>query len=328
MKKNWILLLFLLMLMVSTTFAINDTTALAAAQDSSGIGIDWFEVLILIGYLGGVFVLLPIILYTNFNEHIFSPENHPDKINVDNELTIEQRNAKSEEILERIEEKLTPIKGDNDENLITITKGSQSKFVKKGLDYIKKHLNPDDERILARIKEFEQVYYDRSKRVFTGSYWIIGCSIGVALLYVFTAGGIGTFIVFHLLGLLFYILSSRTTRYGVEKRMKWIGGKNSGMVSGIFAALFVGLGTTYYKKYSDGSRSFDGESTMAGMAITFLFIFILAMILGFLAVVLGVINFVMNYSTSFLLPFKKEEQWYKDNLEFVVDQQQVAQKAS
>ncbi|MFW5757666.1 MAG: hypothetical protein ACOCYO_03195 [Bacteroidota bacterium] len=325
MKKSKILLMIIFVLMVISTFATNDTTSTEAVQKTSGSGgVDWFEILLLIGYLGGVFVLLPIVVYTNFNEHIFSPGDHPDKINIDNELTLDERNARSVEILERIEEKLTPVKGENDEDLITITKGGQAKFVKRGLDYIKKHLDPDDEQILARVQEFEQVYHDRVSRVFTGSYWIIACSIGVGLLTLFTAG-INTFLIIHILGLVFYILSSRTTLYGVEKRMKWIGGINSGMVAGIFAALFAGMGTSYYKKYSDGSREFDGESTLSNMGIILLFIVIIALILGFFAVLLGVLNFIMNYSTSFLLPFKKEEQWYKDNFELAMDQQEVVQ---
>lgn len=323
MKKKQILLMIFLMLLMMTTFATNDTTATAAAQKASGSGgVDWFELILLIGYIGGVFVLLPIVVYTNFNEHIFSPGDEPDKINIDPGLTLEERNSRSVEILERIEEKLTPVKGENDEDLITITKGSQAKFMKKGLDYIRKRLNPNEEQVLARVEEFEQVYHDRAARAFTGSYWIIACSTGVGLLTLFTAG-INTFLIIHLLGLLFYILSSRTTVYGTEKRLRWIGGINSGLVAGVFASLFAGMGTTFYKRYSDGSREFDGESTMANMGIVIMFIFIIAVILGFFAVVLGVVNFILNYSTSFLLPFKKEEQWYKDNFDLTMNQQEV-----
>ncbi len=298
---------------------VNISEVAAANGSSGGGGTDWFSIILVVGYLGGVFVLLPIVIYTNLTESVFSPtEDNQDKIVIDPELTEEKRNSRAAEILERIAEKLTPVKGENDEDLITITKGSQAKFTKRGLDYIKKHLDPTDEDVLNRMNELEDVYNERTKRVFSGSKWIIACSVAVALLFVYTAG-FSSFLVIHLLGLLFYILSSRTTIYGLEKRMEWFGGANSGIVASVFAGLFSGMATNYYVKYSDGTTELDGESTMSNMAITTMFIIFVALILGFMAVVLGVINFLLNYSTSFLLPFKKDQQWYEENFSLETD---------
>lgn len=313
MKKNQCVSFWIFLATLLIASLINIPEVAAANTSSGGGGTDWFSIILAVGYLGGVFILLPIVIYTNLNESVFTPtEDNQHKIVVNPELSEVERNSRAAEILEAIGNKLTPVKGENDEDLITITKGSQAKFTKRGLDYIKKHLDPTGEDVLKRMNELEDVYNDRTKRVFSGSKWIIACSIGLALLFIFTAG-FGFFLVIHILGLLFYILSSRTNIYSLEKRMKWFGGANSGIVARVFAGLFAGMATSYYIKYSDGTKVFDGESTMSNLAITTMFIFIVALILGFMAVILGVINFLLNYSTSFLLPFKQDQKWYEEN---------------
>ena len=128
----------------------------------------------------------------------------------------------------------------------------------------------------------------------------------------FTSAGFSTFIVIHFLGLLFYVLSSRTTMYGIEKRMKTFKFV-PGIVGGIMGGLFLGGGTKYYMKSGNGPWKRDWE-TEGQMAMVGLFLMaIAALILGFLAAVLGVVNFVFNYSTSFLLPIKSDEKWYDEN---------------
>ncbi len=91
-----------------------------------------------------------------------------------------------------------------------------SNIYETGLDYINKYLLPTNTDIIERIKVFSDVYADRTRRAFTGSKWIIGCSAAVGVLFVWS-GGITTFIFIHFLGLLFYILSSRTSFYTIEK---------------------------------------------------------------------------------------------------------------
>ncbi|MBT7091721.1 MAG: hypothetical protein HN936_00650, partial [Bacteroidetes bacterium] len=159
------------------------------------------------------------------------------------------------------------------------------------------------------IEELTLVYNERAKRAFTGSKWIIICSAGIGVLFAVT-GGITTFLFLHLLGLLFYILSSRTPIYVLEKRMDLFGSWGGGMVSAIFEGLFVGAATKHYNVYSDGRRERDHSSEFLGGMAYFLIGFVIAMFLGVLAAVLGVVNFFLNYSTSYHMPFKSLDSWY------------------
>ncbi|NOQ27841.1 MAG: hypothetical protein GQ564_20965 [Bacteroidales bacterium] len=289
------------------SFAIFAQTNQTEPTTSTGGGIDWFELIAIIGYLGGVFILLPIVIYTNLKEKLFiQSDDTPSEIL--NNLSQTERNNRSSIILEEIGKKLSPYKDENGIDLITITNGSQARFMKHGLDYINKNLCPDDPEILERVSEFTIVYNDRTRRAFTGSNWIIFCGIGIGALMLFT-GGISTFIFIHALGLLFYILSSRTTFYGIEKRMNYFSG--SGMISSVMTGLFLGNGVKHYVKEGGGSWKRDWETEGQMAIIGLLFMFVIAMFLGFLAAFLGVINFIFNYSRSFTLPFKSNNDWYE-----------------
>ncbi len=306
MKKTIYLFAFLLMT-ASGVLAAEETGATA-----SGGGIDWVQVIFAGSYLVAVFLLLPIVIYTNMKEDIFVPgDDNDDEIKPIEGLSEQERNSRTMEILARIEDQLTPYKDENGEELITITKASQARFMKKGLDYINKRLLPADQAINDRIKELVDVYEDRTARVFTGSNWVLGCAIGVGILVLLTAG-FTSFIIIHVLGILFYYLSSRTTMYGLEKRMQYFG-KGSGAIGRIMAALFIGNGVKYYVRHGGGpwERDWETEGQMALLSMVILFF--AALILGFFAALLGVINFLMNYSRSFLLPFGSTDDWYARN---------------
>lgn len=137
-------------------------------------------------------------------------------------------------ILDGIAEKLTPFQSEEGEEMLTITKGSQSRFVKQGLDYINTRLVPTDSVTIERVNEFSGVYKDRSKRVFTGSKWIIICSAGMGVLFAVT-GGITVFLFIHFLGLLFYILSSRTTMYTLKASSP----KRTGFLTSSMAGIYI-----------------------------------------------------------------------------------------
>jgi len=309
MRKNSLLVVFILLLFSCLTIYAQ----VEPAETSSGGGIDWFEVIIITGYLLGVFILLPVVVYTNLKEKLFSPTTeNSEEVQIIENLSEEERNNRAVSILEKIEEKLTPFTADNGENMITITSGKQARFVKEGLDYINKHLVPTDADVTARVEEFSAVYADRTQRAFTGSNWVIGCSLGVGIL-MFMMAGISTFIFIHFLGLVFYFLSSRTTMYTLEKRMK-IFGRSGGMISSILSGLFIGNGVKYYVKNSSGyvSRDWETEGQMAIIGLVILLI--AAMILGFFAAFLGVINAILNYSTSYLLPIKPKGDWFETNI--------------
>jgi len=307
MRKNsfFVVVLFLL----GSCLTIYAQAAEPVEPSSSG-GIDWSQVIFVTGYLLGVFILLPIVIFTNLKEKLFS--SNSDEIQIIDNLSQEERNKRAISILEKIESKMTSFIADNGENMVTITTGKQAKFIKQGLDYINKNLAPSDPEIIARVNEFSVVYADRTQRAFTGSYWVIASSIGVAVL-LYSTGGISTFLFIHLFGVIFYFLSSRSTMYTIEKRMKIFGGLG-GFIGGIMSGLLIGNGTKYYLKYSDGSKKRDWETEGNMAIISLALLVIIAMILGFFAAVLGVVNSLLNYSTSYLLPFKSKEDWFEKNI--------------
>lgn len=306
MRKNSIQIVVLLLISFLSVYAQTETV------EPTSKGIDWFQLIIVTGYLLGVFILLPIVIFTNLKEKLFSKTSeNQDEIQIIQNLSQEERNNRAILILEKIEETLTPFKSENGEDLVTITSGKQAKFVKQGLDYINKQLLPSDSNIMARADEFAVVYADRTKRVFTGSNWVIACAAGVGVLFFMTAG-ISTFIFIHFLGLLFYILSSRTTMYTMEKRMKYFG-RAGGMLGSIMTGLFLGNGVKYYVTTSSGftKRDWETEGQMAMIGLVLLVM--AALILGFFAAFLGVINSIFNYSTSYIIPFIKEDDWFNKN---------------
>jgi len=307
MKTNTVYRLFFWLIFTIPILAADTKTT-----PSSGGDIDWVQTIFAGSYLVGVFILLPLVVYTNIKEGLSHDEDGVESSSVPiSDISEEERNSRAIEILGRMDKKLTPFKSEEGKELLTITKGSQAKFVKYGLDYINNKLKPTDAEIIARVKEVEEVYEDRAQRAFTGSNWIIGCSIGVGVLVLLTAG-ISTFIFIHILGLIFYVLSSRTTMYGIEKRLKYFG-SGGGMLGRILSGLFLGGGSKYYVKHGGGpwKRDYETEGQMAIFGL--IIMLFVALILGFFATFLGVINFVINYSTSFLNPLQNEEKWYQSN---------------
>ena len=271
------------------------------------------KLIIAAAYLIGIFVLLPIVIYTNLKSKLYKPgDGEEDNLPI-RDLDEEKRNQRAEEILIEIENRLTQFTDDDGNEMITITKGKQAKFMKNGLDYINKNLKPTDEDIINRVKEFEGIYEVRTKRVFTGSKWIIGAAVGVGVL-LFLSGGISTFIFIHAIGIFFYIMSSRTPMYAMEKNRYRFAKIGTGMIGGVMSVLAFGDGTKYYVSTNGGPYQRDWE-TEGGMAMTGWFILIIvALFLGFMAAFLGVFNFILNYSNSFLLPFKKPVDWYEETI--------------
>jgi len=299
------------------TFAQNPTEQTISANETTETqknkkekSTDWFELAILIGYLGGVFVCFPIVVYTNLKESLAKPSSeNPSSLS----LSEDERNQKTAAILAAIEEKMSILNDDEGQQWLTITKGSQAKFIKFGLDYINKHLQPTDETLIERVKEFENVYNTRTKRIFTGSNWVLGCAIGVGVLFFFT-GGISVFLIIHILGIIFYYLASRTPLYLAEKRYKWFG-SGTGVIATIMTTLFVGNEVRYYIKRKDGTWERDYGSEGSEALITIAIILIVALIIGFFASLLGLLNAIVNYFSSYILPTENETKWYAKNIE-------------
>ncbi len=277
---------------------------------------DWFSLIIALGYLLGVFILLPIVIYTNHHEKIFSAAENPEKMEVIN-ATEEERNRKAAEMLEKVEAKMGRYTNEEDgEEYITITSGAQSRYTKFGLDYINQHLDPGDEDIKARVAELTDVYNKRTKRSFTGSKYIIGAAIGVVVLMGIIEWTMlfSFFMLLHVAGLIFYYLSSRTPVYALEKRLKTFGSKRLGIVGGVMAGLFAGFGAKSYMSVNGGAwqRDYEGEGSNA-MVLLLIIVFV-ALIIAFMVALFGIINFVINYSTSFILPNQNAQKWYEKNI--------------
>ena len=305
MRKHFIFIAVLVLLSTTVLFATD------ATDGASSRGPDWFTILVTVGYLGGTFILLPVVIYTNLNEKVFRPSTkNQEEVQPIESISQDERNNRAALILDEIGEKLTPYQSEDGADMITITNGKQAKFMKRGLDYINKKLVPTDAAVIDRINEFTAVYEDRTQRAFTGSKWVIGSSAALGILLLFTIGFSG-FIVIHFLGLTFYVLSSKTTFYSIEKRMKYFSGSN--LISSIMSNLFLGDGVKYYVKHGNGPWQRDWETEGQMAMIGLMFLSIAALILGFFAAFLGVVNFFINYSTSFLLPFRTDDHWYMEN---------------
>jgi len=304
---------FYLAFIMLVIFFIN-SGSVAIAQEAgetvtdSGVSFgDIFEYLIAAGYFVGVFVLLPWVIYTNLKESLntISEGMSPPQ---NSTLSEGERNQRAAKVLEEIDNRLTHYE-EVGKDMVTITKGSQARFTRKGLAYIKNGLVPTDPKLVNRANELIGVYQNRSERIFTGSKLIIGCAIGFGafLLYIV---GINSFIVIHALGIVFYVLSSRTPIYVLEKRMDRI--NNIGFGKSILAGLFIGSSAKHYKVYSDGHKEQDHEMELTGGFITLMIMIVIAMVLSIITAALGVVNFFTNYMNNALIPMKPET-WYDKN---------------
>ncbi len=120
MRKQSFLIFFLMLLTSILLFAQAET------ETSSSGGIDWFQLIITVGYLLGVFVLLPIVIYTNMKEKLFdSSVDGAEAVKVIEGLSEEVRNEQASKILIKIEENLTAFKSEDGEDMVTITKANK-----------------------------------------------------------------------------------------------------------------------------------------------------------------------------------------------------------
>lgn len=310
-KKLNFFFLLLLCLFISLSLFAND-----AKKASTGSGVDWVELLIIIGYIGGVLILLPIVLYTNKNEKKAAEgSNTMAQFTMAQSLSEEERNKRAAEILDAAYNQLTEAVNEDGEKVKSISKGSQARYFKFAFDYIDKHLQPTDESVKEELTLYRGSYKIRTQRIFTGSKWIIISAVGVGLLMIFSAGSITSilpFLILHSLGIVFYILASRTPMYTLEKRMQLLD-KFPNFLSSLMTNLLAGDGTKHYVKEGSGPWKRDHEAEGWSVIIRLVILIIIMLFLGFFAAFVGVINFVLNYSTSFLHPWMTEEKWYDKN---------------
>ncbi|WP_421917931.1 hypothetical protein [Marinifilum sp.] len=298
------------------TEELTDTEQTATPTDneaeSKGGGIVWMQLIFGGSYLLGVFILFPLVVYTNYHEKMLGDEN-PDKYKIPEDLSENERNDRAEQVLQGIEDKLTPFTDDEGNEMVTITSGAQAKYVRNGLNYIHTRLCPTDPLLKARTKEFLGVYKDRTTREYTGSNWILGCAIGILVFMGFMDISmlLEPFTFIHLIGIAFYYLSSRTAKYALEKRMDNFKSRKLGIIGGVMAALFAGFSIKEYVSVNGGPWQRDYESEGTSTLMLIVVIIMAAFFIGFLVAFFGVLNFVINYSTSFVNPLKKPEDWYQ-----------------
>jgi hypothetical protein len=270
--------------------------------------IDWFSVIVAGSYMIGVLVLLPLVVYTNMNEKIKQPTGEPLS-----SLDEEERNEKAAELLDHVESKLTRYLNDEGTEMVTIDKGSQARLMKRTLDYINVYLAPTDPEILEMVHENTLLYNQATERKYTGSNWVLGSAVGIVVLMgiIDLSMLFSTFILLHGLGIAFYFLSSRAPMYVINRRLSRFGGTKLGIVGTVLGGIFAGTATKYYVSHNGGAYERDWE-TEGNMAITTLFIvFVVALFVAFLVAFFGVLNFFLNYSTTFLSPLDNEEKWFK-----------------
>lgn len=272
-------------------------------------GTDWLTIAVGTGYLLGVLVLFPLVVYLNMKEKLYDPETAKEGVDLRGE-SLEEREAKARAILEEMADGWSKVPGENGEMLLSITKRKQALKAKAGLDYINKYLAPEDPEIIERLNELKFVYENRSKRYFTGSKWVLGAAIALGLVFLFTMG-IDAFVVIHILGVVFYYLSSRTPAYILERRMELFG-KLPGFVGSLMGGLMVGMAAKSYVSINGGPWQRDHSDEFSNMMVFIFLMIVVAMLLGFLAALLGVINFLINYLGTFLMPWKSIEQSYRE----------------
>jgi hypothetical protein len=185
--------------------------------------------------------------------------------------------------------------------------------MKHGLDYINKMLCPTDEKVIENVEILTEIYRNRIRRRFTGSGWVILCSFGAALFLNKVLKVNGFFLYTQFVGILFYILASRTPSYLIEKRMKINSATQGTLKSILYSSLLLNDGYKYYERDQYGHKSRDWESEGDSMIIRVFIMAPVVMFIGISITFFGVIGFIANYSTSFLLPFRSVGKWYDKN---------------
>lgn len=293
------------------------TAAAAWAGESAeaeGRSIDWFQWIVSIGYLVGMFVLFPVVVYTAANEKIkLAPEGGGP--NMRDDLSEEERNEKARELLEEVEARLSVVEDEGGAEAVTITSGAQARFTKNALDYICTRLCPTEEALVERTNEFIDVYTSCTQRFFSGSKWIIGCALFMIIFMavVDLSMFFTSFTVIQLVSIAFYYLASKTPVYVMERRLERYGGKGRGVVGGVLVGLIAGLNTKHFVSVNGGPWERDYESEFGGSMFTLFIVVMAAFFIAVLIALFGILSFVMNYSTSFLLPFRSVDKWYEEN---------------
>jgi hypothetical protein len=285
------------------TDTMKSTPTSGSKSSSEGFGFfDLLELLMVVGYLAGVFVLLPLVVLTNIAERTVPRAPVAEGITPGEDFTDDDMQAR--DMMDSLANELPDAEDEDGSTYKTITSGSQVRKARNVLVEISKNLHLTNAGVLGQFDALRELYQVRSRRVYTGSFWVLACAAIMLVLFYFSGpGGIQTFMVIHLLGMIFYTLASRTPIYLLEKRTSRLsaGGFMGAIIGGV---LFSNTSTRYYNVYSDGHKERNYEHEAGSTIFGFILLAVLVIFCGFLIGVFGVISFIMNYSTSIQLPFK------------------------
>ncbi|MGM0551409.1 MAG: hypothetical protein ACQESW_10045 [Bacteroidota bacterium] len=287
-------------------------------EPEHGSNFSWFNFIVGFSYIIGIFILFPLVIYTNLNEKTVDANASDEHIRED--ITPEEREGLAEEILVEMEARLTDItEPEDDQTYYTITKGRQARFVKRGLDYIHTRLAPTDEDVISQVEGFEELYKNRVHRKYSGSNLLMGCAIGVLIFMALMDISflLTPFAWIHMSGIVFYFLSSRAPVYALEKREQYLGSTKLGfigtLVKPIVGALIAGMSIKHYVSVNGGPWKRDHDSELGNSAFLIVIIALIMLVLGFFIAFFGILNFILNYSTSALIPFRSLDKWYSEH---------------
>jgi hypothetical protein len=261
---------------------------------------DLLELLMVVGYTIGVFVLLPLVILTNIAERTVPQAPVAEGITPGEEFTDDDTQAR--DMMDQLADELPDAENEDGTTYKTITSGSQARKARNVLVEIGKNLHLTNTGVLEQFDALRELYQVRSRRVYTGSFWVLACAAAILVLFYYSGpGGIDAFMVIHLLGMIFYTLASRAPVYLLEKRSHRLstGGLMGAVIGGVLFS-----STRYYNVYSDGHKERNYEQEAGNTLFGFLLMAVFVIFCGFLIGVFGVISFIMNYSTSIQLPFK------------------------
>lgn len=294
---------------------------------------DSYLEIILGGGLTLVFLsLFGVIFYTNKNEKILTSDNSSYINREDSEvLTEEERNENAQKILELIEGELTMIEDEEGNSLLTITKGSQARFVKRGLDYIAVVLKPTNSNVLDRVNEMTGLYESQIKREFVGSKFILWGSIVLAIIYTIMNLSLSEWYLLPLFFAIFapiiafYYYASKAPRFIIEKR--YGGGKTNvpDILIGFLLAGFAVSPFAYFKHYMsvDGGKTWERDhneefsSTLFSLFLNLIWkaiMLFIAFILIQAIFLFSIINVLLYYATTLLSPLNNPEKWYQKSV--------------
>ncbi|ASB48502.1 hypothetical protein [Alkalitalea saponilacus] len=256
-----------------------------------------------------------MIIYTHWNEKIRPSSGN--RVLLD--LPQHEHNIRAEIILSKIFARLAEIKDEDDEenNFYTIVRGRDAKFIKRGLDYINTRLNIDDPDIVRQFNYMKNLYNEKLKRSFTGSWWIIIAAFVVAGMMEAYAD-YPYIMPIYIAGIVLYFFASKVPLFLEEKRYHKFGRGN--LLSRIAGFLFSDIGgsldrarNSSYGIRSDSQRHKEDVAAY-GDAVSLVFnIFVLLFIASFV-VVFAVWKFFYNFWSRNLLSLSTLDQWYEKNI--------------